>query len=269
MNTNRRPGRPRTNAPGTTASDRVRQSIEQLKASGGDRKTFRLRAGAVEALTDLVESKQYPTETAAVEGALFLARSTAMSEPSLYPIHVDSAPVQRAVEAAVRAACDELDVLFPGAKPEVNGVSSNFAGLLEAHIKALLTGKSGYTPSHLVSLPVLLATDHVFGKAYSLPDEQGCGYMVVDDTEHRVLSAYSGRFLHALQKTGDSDRVATKRGQDVDVLFATHEAAVLGALAALEEEGAAPVDRKIRIVTGVWVDENEQYVEYVAAPALA
>jgi hypothetical protein len=283
MNTSRRPGRPRVNAPGTTASQRVRQSIDQLKAAGGDRKTFRLRAPALKALAELVDTRRYPNETAAVEGALFLARSSDMTQPSLYPLHVDSAPVQEAVEAAVQAACKELDVLFPGAKPEVNGVSSNFAGLLEKHIQALLTGKTGYTPSHLVELPVLLATDHVFGKPFDLPEEQGCGYMVVDETTRRVLSAYSGRFSYALQETqpsvGDftyplkgarSDGLAaTKPGQDVDVLFSTHEGAVSKALTALEEEGAAPKDRKIRIVTGLWDDEKEQYVEYVAAEASA
>lgn len=279
MNTSRRPGRPRTNAPGTTASQRVRKSVNQLKAAGGDRKTFRLRAPALEALTELVDSRRYPNETAAVEGALFLARSSAMTMPSLYPVHIDNPAVQAVVQTAVSAACAELDSLFPGAKPEVNGVSSNFAGLLENHIKALLTGKTGYTPSHLVELPVLLATDHVFGKPFNLPEEQGAGYMVVDETSRKVLSAYSGRFSFAMQDASlayteeftftppgarTDGLAATKPGQDVDVLFSTHEVAVKKTLAALEEEGVALKDRKIRIVTGLWDDEKEQYVEYAA-----
>lgn len=205
-----------------------------------------------------------------------------MSQPSLYPLHVDSASVQAAAQAAVSAACAELDILFPGAKPEVNGISSNFAGLLEDHIKAMLTGKTGYTPSHLVELPVLLATDHVFGKPFDLPKEQGCGYMVVDETAKRVLSAYSGRFSYPLQdmqhngefsyplKGSRADGLAaTKPGQDVDVLLSTHEVAVQKALSALEEEGVAPKDRKIRIMVGLWDDEHEQYVEYLPVPESA
>lgn len=264
MQKNKQPGRPRKNPEGTSASQRVQQSIAQLKAAGGDRKTFRLRAPAVDALTEMVESKQFPTETAAVEGALCLARSSTMSQPSLYPLHVDSAPVQAAVDAAVRAACEELDALFPGARPEVNGVSSNFAGMLESHIKALLTGKAGYVPSHWVQLPVLLATDSVFGKPFALPDEPGCGYMVVDDTASRVLSAYSNRFLPALGEPKADGRVTTQPGNEVDVLFSTHEGAVGKALDALKQEGVAPNEREIRVLIGVWDDQHEQYVEYRA-----
>jgi hypothetical protein len=267
MTKSKQPGRPRKNPEGTSASQRVQQSIAQLKAAGGDRKTFRLRAPAVDALTEMVESKQFPTETAAVEGALCLARSSTMSQPSLYPIHVDSAPVQDVVDAAVRAACEELDALFPGARAEVNGISSNFAGMLEQHMKALLTGKAGYVPSHWVELPVLLATDRVFGKPFSLPDEPGCGYMVVDGTTSRVLSAYSNQFVSALGKPTADGRVATQPGRDVDVLFSTHEAAVTKALDALKAEGVAPNARQIRVVVGVWDDEREQYVEFLPETA--
>lgn len=242
-------------------NDRVKQSLDRLKDSGGDRKTFRLRAPAIDALTELVESKQYPNETAAVEVALQNLRRPTMSRASLYPIHVESPEVQSVVQAAVMAACSELDTLFPGAKAEVNGVSSNFAGLLEEHMKALLRGLPGHVHTTLVELNPLLADDTVFGQPFELPQVQGCGYMAVDDVDGKVLSAYSGRFINIIKPVSWNKPQVVRHEEEADVLFHSHEAAVKAALAALKEEDYSPADRKVRIVAAAWDENLQQFAE--------
>lgn len=267
MQSKPRRGRPPNPTPASTASQRVRKSIAALKAQGGNRKTFRLQQPALAALADLVANKQFPNETAAIEGLLNSTGSTGMPQPSLYPLHLNSPDVQDAIDAAVTAACKKLDVLFPGAAPERNGVSSNFAGTLARHIEALLTGSAGYVPTHRVALKPLVATDDVFGKPFALPKVTGCGYMAVDTAGDLILSAYSGEFKAAVRRESPAEEIATLPGADDDVLFVSHEAAVLAALDALRKAGSSPAERQIRVLAGIWNDETQQYVECKLADA--
>lgn len=174
-----------------------------------------------------------------------------MDKLSLYPIHVDSPEVKTTVHAAVTAACSALDDLFDANHPEVRGISSEFAGVLEAHIHAMLTGVACARLAYAVPLPTLLASDDVFGKPFSLPAEQGCGYMVIDDTDGRMLSAYSHRFI------------AVRPHNDVDLLFCTYDGAVHATLEAMRQEGFAPAERRIRIIAGVWDDNQGLHIAYV------
>jgi len=267
---------------------RAEQSLARLREEGGDRKTFRLGPESIKALSAAVQANEFPNESAAVDAALKNLRRTPVSTASCYPRHVDTPEVCDVIEESVRLACRELDQLFPGAAPDGGqGVSSNFQGLLVEHVRAMLTGKNHAQRSHHTELPVLLADDGVFGAPFSLPDIPGAGYMVVWPKENSILSAYSGRFLGAMQKPFKlletwrslplfedhavdgisrhsrphlwAGRDIYFQSSDVDVLFSSHEAAVAAALKALDARGESPQKAALDIVGAVLTDEDNVY----------
>lgn len=121
-------------------------------------------------------------------------------KPALHPVHIDSDQVDEVVHSAVSAACNELDALFPGAKPEVDGVSTDFAGLLEAHIRAMLCGE--LASMRFRSRPrKLVWQDADFGHPFTLP-RGAQGYLVVLPSSGEVLepsNSYQGMLLSAFR----------------------------------------------------------------------
>lgn len=122
--------------------------------------------------------------------------SLAMRQEELpvHALHLNSDAVQEAVEEAARAACTELDALFPDSRPEVDGLNSNFQGLLVEHLKAMLCGEMAYRSSHHIALNRLVYSDGQLGREYHLK-EGADGFLVrLVDTE-QVLD--DGRFRPA------------------------------------------------------------------------
>lgn len=83
--------------------------------------------------------------------------------------HINAPEVEKAVSNAARAACAELDLLFPGS--DNGGISSNFEGMLTEVIALMLKGESVTTPhrGHQTYLPRLAVDDTFFG------DPHQCG----------------------------------------------------------------------------------------------
>ena len=61
--------------------------------------------------------------------------------------------IEEAIERAAGLACKSLDEVFPGT--ERGGITSNFQGLLVAHIRTMLQGSSDVAQCY-VRLPVLV-----------------------------------------------------------------------------------------------------------------
>lgn len=188
----------------------------------------------------------------------------------VHPIHIDDAEVEKAIERAVASACFELDMIFPDAPPETKGISSEFQGLLREHVRAMLTGKPAANKSTRTHLPVLLASDNVFGEHFDLPAEQGAGYLAFNPVTREVLSAYSGKFVKAA-RLPDVEFGAARQlqaplyfsfgGRDVDALFSFHDGATRAALVAMNEMGESPSTYPVRIIAAVYEGERDCFVE--------
>lgn len=63
-------GRPRKHPEGATASDRAREALHRLKASGGARKTFDLSGEAIAALAAIRRSAGDKTDLGVIERVL-------------------------------------------------------------------------------------------------------------------------------------------------------------------------------------------------------
>lgn len=98
------------------------------------------------------------------------------SEP-LHPVHIEDAELTEAVEDAVRLACRRLDDFFNDkfgdVRPEVNGISSNFQGLLEMHVRAMLKGEMAHKASHRTELHKLVYSDGDLGGPRYAPSAAG------------------------------------------------------------------------------------------------
>lgn len=136
------------------------------------------------------------------------------------------------VREATSAACGVLDSLFPGADDKANpGVTSNFAGLLEAAIMEMLKGRSilDDVRGHSTHLPQLVVDQSFFG----YPQGSHDAYLIVmygRDPERKELN---GEGLLAL--CPDSDRLAAL--DLVSDAFTSVEAAAIHAANWLKEEG--------------------------------
>jgi len=160
-----------------------------------------------------------------------------------HALHMDSPEVQEAVEEAARAACERLDELFPGAKKEVDGITSNFQGLLMQHISAMLRGQQYYRQSHWTELPQLVYSDVDLGNQYSLPDGAK-GYLVRLVDTQKVLEDRKFRLAH---RVGD--------------MYTSWEYAAAAVRDYIETEGHLP--GPVRIVPGWWSD-GETGVRFTA-----
>lgn len=219
-----------------------------LQASVGMQTVVRIEAGQGGVSLDNLN---------AVLGALGLELATRLPYGSaapvtaLHPMHVAAERVDEVVRRAVTAACEELDALFPGAKPEVNGISSNFAGLLEEHIKALLCGQHGAEQRHLTHLPKLIWQDRDFGQPFTLP-EGAQGYLVELVGEDRYLEPANS--YHNITTPFRPGRYCTD-------LFSSWSAAAEGARILLETAGNP--EAPLRIIPGVFVGDEEGVAPFV------
>jgi transcriptional regulator with XRE-family HTH domain len=168
-------------------------------------------------------------------------------ELPLHPLHLDNEDVQDTVEDAVRLACERLDELFPGARREVDGISSEFQGLLKEHVSAMLRGEPFHRPQYMTHLKALIYSDGPLGREYSLK-EGAAGYLVrLQDTE-RVLE--DGRFRLA-RSVGD--------------MYTSWDAAAKAVRDYVERDGHLP--GPVRIVSGWW-SGNETGVRFSAPAAI-
>jgi transcriptional regulator with XRE-family HTH domain len=154
----------------------------------------------------------------------------------LHAICLEDEKVSEVIEEAARAAIEKLDELFPGNRPEVDGISSNAQGLLVEQIKALLKGQSHYTPSYLTYLKPLVYSDSILGREYSKKQGAG-GYLVRLVGTDRVLE--DGRFRLARKATD---------------MYSSWEAAAAAVRKFVNEEGHLP--GPVRIVSGWWTGED-------------
>lgn len=164
----------------------------------------------------------------------------------LHPLDLDSEEVASVLRAAVTAACTELDTLFPGAKPEVSGISSNFAGLLEEHLRAMLEGNPHANRTSV--LPVLGYSEMTFRprrlSSLQLP-RQADGWLV-HAKDHNL-------FLEPSNGYQGVDNAYRRLGSVTD-LYASRDAAVHCALQAIKDLGHPPA--ALEIIPGRWADDD-------------
>jgi transcriptional regulator with XRE-family HTH domain len=162
----------------------------------------------------------------------------------LYPHFVDDPEIMETIEEAVSELCGKLDELFPGAKRESEGISSNFQGLLRDHVCAMLCGQMYHRESHYVALNQLLYSDVNLGREYSLK-EGANGYLVRLTGTDQVLE--DGRFRPA-RKVGD--------------LYTSWEAAADAVREYVKREGHLP--GPVRIVSGWFASSGETGVQFIS-----
>lgn len=152
----------------------------------------------------------------------------------LHPLHMEQEVVQTAIEEAAKLACDRLDELFPGERPEVEGISSEFQGLLVKHLSAMLRGQPHYRLSYQSNLKQLVYSDVDLGREFSLA-EGAQGFLVRLVDTPRVLEDGAFRLAHR-----------------VSDMYTSWEYAALAVKQFIEREGHLP--GPVRIVSGWWSD---------------
>lgn len=162
----------------------------------------------------------------------------------LHPLNLDSDQVGCVLRAAVSAACNKLDELFPGAKPEVNGICSNFAGLLEEHLRAMLEGNPQARRTSLTALPVLGYSERTFGSSRVLPRDAD-GWLVRVKDRNLFLEP-SNRYVGLAS--------AYRRLTGITDLYSSWDAAVRCALCAIEDQGHP--EGALEIVPGRWAGDT-------------
>ncbi|KVP97985.1 hypothetical protein WJ96_05285 [Burkholderia ubonensis] len=156
------------------------------------------------------------------------------AELPLHPLHMDNEVVQAAIEEAAKLAVERLDELFPGARPEIDGISSDFQGLLVKHLSAMLRGQPHYQLAYQTRLKPLVYSDVDLGREYSLA-EGAAGFLVRLIDTPRVLEDGKFRLAH--------------RARD---MYTSWEYAAAAVRRYIEQEGHLP--GPVRIVSGWWSD---------------
>lgn len=155
-------------------------------------------------------------------------------ELPLHPLHLDSEVVQTAIEEAAKLACERLDELFPGARAEVDGISSEFQGLLVKHLAAMLRGQPHYRLSHQSNLKPLVYSDVDLGREFALA-EGAEGFLVRLVNTPRVLEDGAFRLAHRVRD-----------------MYTKWEFAAQAVKQYIDREGHLP--GPVRIVSGWWSD---------------
>ena len=161
----------------------------------------------------------------------------------IHPLHLDSPEVTDIIESAVSNLCDELGQLFPDAKPDLDGISSNFQGLLVDHVKAMLTGEMHHRVSHHVALKPLVYSERILGREYSLKAGAD-GYLVRLLGTDKVLE--DGRFRPA-RKVSD--------------MYTSWDTASAAVRSYVEKEEHLP--GPVRIVSG-WFGDDGEGVQFIS-----
>lgn len=176
------------------------------------------------------------------------------AQQPLHPIDLDSEHVSQALRQAVSAACHELDSLFPGARPEKNGISSNFAGLLEDHLRAMLEGNAH--AARPTRLPVLGYSQATFGPEQPLPP-QAQGWLVQVTGQNQFLEP--ANLYHNFPS-------AYRKLSRITDLYSSWSAAAACALQAIADQGHP--EAPLTIIPGCWSAAEDDHVS-LWSPELA
>lgn len=155
----------------------------------------------------------------------------------LYPRSVHEPEIALAVEEAARAAVERLDVLFEGKAPESQGISSQFQGLLEQHLRAMLRGRPFHLNSHRIPLNPLFGDSDSYGKCDEPSMSQGIALLKVKKTlgePDMVLDPDKRRFVPEEKLEAGS-------------LFTSVDAAVEFAFIWLKEEEMEPRENRLQL----------------------
>jgi hypothetical protein len=156
-----------------------------------------------------------------------------------YPLEVDGDMVAPVVSEAADAACAVLDGLMRslGCKyPERDGISSNFRGLLEEHLKAMLCGAEYAKKSYSTVLKPLFANYFSFGKCPSAKAQQGYTLQRTPElVSQEPVYFNEGRWV-SLQQI------------DIGGLYTSREAAITDVLASLEARGESAQLHPLKLV---------------------
>jgi hypothetical protein len=158
----------------------------------------------------------------------------------MYSRRVDDPRVTKPIEAAAAAACEVLDEMMRelGVRaPEVNGISSNFQGLLVEHLTAMLTGDEHARKTYSTALHPLFATWKSFGRV-PLPTKLQ-GYTLMRE---RTRSCPEELYFN-----GDHGWVPLNR-LDIGDLYTSDDAAVTDTLKHMEQQGEVPRDYPMQLV---------------------
>lgn len=111
-------------------------------------------------------------------------------ETALHALHVESEAVDRAIENAVKAACESLDDFLGVSYPERDGITSNFQGLLKSHVSAMLCGRHGAKQRYATHLPGLVYSDDSVGGPEFNRDVRNDGWVLRVRGTQKVLNDY-------------------------------------------------------------------------------
>ena len=175
-------------------------------------------------------------------GLELVARARQVSDQArlpLYPRLVDEEEIDDAVERATSAACEVLDELMATMSkrlPELNGISSNFQGLLADHIRAMLTGAENASKGHRTHLTPLFYS----GRFRRIAPLQGPlqGYSMV-----RTAAKAGDPALYFVDDRGWVPLEALGAGD----LYTSAEAALTAVLKAMRNQGDSPREMPMKL----------------------
>lgn len=146
----------------------------------------------------------------------------AASQGPTFPLHerhLDSTETQEALEAAAKAACEVLDEWLGVEYVERDGITSNFQGMLKAHLAAMVCGRPhGREQSYL---PRLVYSDDWLHERPSVG--KAFGWVLRFCSTQRILEGWTLR-ADRTQCILDEGRVLSLTDEDVNP-FTSAEAA--------------------------------------------
>lgn len=180
------------------------------------------------------------------EGLHTLGRLRSDTSSALYPMDVDDPKVAAVIAEAAGAAVKVLDGLFQSQRPEVTGIGSNFVGLLEMHLRAMLLGREAAHRTVSTPLNPLLCDHLVFGRVREAGRDEGYCLATVPSTlgeEPLFFNSERNRFME-LQRI------------EVGGLFTSAAEATKAGLKWLQDEEYSPRSRPMRLCILGWDDSE-------------
>lgn len=175
-------------------------------------------------------------------GLQTLARLQTNTKGALYPVDVDEPHVKDAITRAAKAAVETLDELFEGKKPESAGISSNFHGLLEEHLRAMLLGREAAYRTHRTHLNALFADHKVFGEVRQAQRDEG----------YCLAKQATTLGQETLYFDSDRNRFVELFRVEVGSLYTSVDAAIKAGLAWLKSEELSPREHPLRLCILGW-----------------